>query len=59
MVIIGSTRVLIISIYAALIPLPEFREKEVAQKYDVELDPEVLDMLDTGCRQKHVLYYSS
>ncbi|KAI6686886.1 hypothetical protein NL676_032799 [Syzygium grande] len=37
-----------------LIPLSEFREKEVAQKYDVELDPEVLNMLDTGCRQKHV-----
>lgn len=59
MVIMGSSRVLIISIYAAPIPLSEFREKEVAQKYDVELDPEVLDMLDTGCRQKHVLYYSS
>lgn len=59
MVIIGSTSVLIISIYAALIPLSEYREKEVIQKYEVEPDPEVLDMLDTGCRQKHVLTSNS
>lgn len=59
MAIISSTNVLIISIYAALIPLLEFREKEVTQKYEVELDPEVLDILETGCRQKHVLTSSS
>lgn len=46
-------------IFVALIPLVEFRAKDVAKEYEIHLDPEVLDMLDTVSRQKQVSFSSS
>ncbi|XP_022145652.1 universal stress protein PHOS32 [Momordica charantia] len=37
-----------------LIPLSEFREPDVLRKYDVKIDIEALDILDTGARQKEI-----
>lgn len=45
-------------LFAALIPFTEFREKSVMEKYEVELDAEVLELLETASRQKHVCVVS-
>lgn len=41
----------------ALIPLSEFREKNVIHQYEVEPDAEVLDVLDTASKQKQVFCF--
>ncbi|MBA0579569.1 universal stress protein PHOS32 [Gossypium raimondii] len=37
-----------------LIPLAQFRQPEIMNKYDVKVDIAVLDMLDTASRQKEI-----
>lgn len=44
----------ILDFSAALIPFAEFRQKDVMENYEVELDQEVLELLDTAIKQKHV-----
>lgn len=44
----------ILDFAAALIPFAEFRQQEVMENYEVELDPEVLDLLDTAIKKSHV-----
>lgn len=38
----------------ALIPMEELRDPDVAQKYEINLDPELLSMLTTASSQKKV-----
>lgn len=46
-------------LFVALIPFTEFREKSVMEKYEVELDAEVVELLETASRQKHVCVASA
>ncbi|XP_042957895.1 universal stress protein PHOS32-like [Carya illinoinensis] len=39
-----------------LIPLEEFREQQGMQKYEIELDPEALGLLDSISREKQVCW---
>ncbi|CAK8575891.1 unnamed protein product [Lathyrus sativus] len=49
-----SRNLLWVTTGSPLIPLSEFREKNVIHQYNIEPDAEVLDILDTAANQKQV-----
>lgn len=47
----------ILDFSTALIPFAEFRQQEVMENYEVELDPEVVEVLDTAIKKSHVCFF--